>query len=208
MRKDYRRRLGNKPSGSHIVIYPEGDVTEQEYIKALRNHLRIAKELVEIRKTTYTDLPSLIYAIKKEQVRGRRGSERARVDQWWIVADTEGKDISKQLIQDAEKSGIRFALSAPSFEYWLRLHFAYTTQHYSSAHDVISDLRKDLPGFSAANKYPDMSRLLPNIAIAVENAEKVRNHCAEVGSTQPFTDFDLLVHEINKQAKSDRRLML
>ena len=195
--------------GCRMMIYVEGEATEIEYLCALRSYLGIAKELVSIEHPRCTDAPSLVeYAIRtKNRMSKRRASGEPAIDQWWVLADTEGKPGPlREAAQRARSSGILMAASDPAIELWLLLHFKFTTRPYQTSDEVISDLSRLLSGYSPKNKHPNMEILLPLVPKAICNAQKLRKANMQSGQTSPFTDCDLLVQEINNQARKDRRV--
>jgi hypothetical protein len=94
-------------------------------------------------------------------------------------------------------------LSDPSIEFWFLLHYTDTTAWFNDANDVTKRLRKHQPSY---NKHPDMAALIPLVPDALANAEKVRKNHTKQGNPSPRTDLDLLVIEMNSQAKQGNEL--
>lgn len=202
-----RRAPGSRTPKDRIVIYTEGAVTEVEYLRTVRERFSIPKELVIIKKSECTHPDGIVDEAIEAKKRNKSESKKGRdtlVDQWWAVFDTEGHPASvASAIRKADDNGVYVALSDPSFEFWLRLHFGYTTRQYQSVQELIRELNADglLPGYTASNKHPDMTLLYPLLPNAVRNARQLRAHFTERGNEQPRTDCDLLVDAIAAQAK-------
>lgn len=153
-----KRHAGIRQAPS-ILVCVEGEATEYEYAKALREHFEIPTARLYIPKPSKrTDVVSLIGEAKKLMGRGSAYRKRAGAgkrkrgeyderfvdndfDEAWVVFDTEGDERE---LEKAEKavSGIRdkevrrrFRLcpSRPCFELWLILHFLYSTRRYTDS---------------------------------------------------------------------------
>ena len=64
-------------------------------------------------------------------------------DQWWVLADTEGKKIPSDAKDIADSSGIFLALSNPSIETWLLLHYEYCKNYGLNVDQVTQKVDKD-----------------------------------------------------------------
>ena len=76
--------------------------------------------------------------------------------------DTEcGRDGLAEAVQKAKSNKIWLGFCDPSIEFWLLLHFRYTTQSFGSVKELIKQLKKELPGYDEGNKHPNMERCSP-----------------------------------------------
>lgn len=203
-----KRRSAYRVPRDRVYVLTEGEVTEVEYLRAVCNKLGLPKELVIIQKAHSTQAKGMVDEIvdlKKQNARNARKGKDASIEQWWIVVDTECRpDQLGEAIQKAKANRIFLALSDPSFEFWLRLHFGYTTASYGSVEELMKDLRHSfLPGYDVHSKHPDMGTLLPLLPTAMKNARQLRRNHTCQGMGQPRTDCDLLVDSLAAQAKPD-----
>jgi len=53
----------------------------------------------------------------------------------------------------AEAVGVRVLENNPCFEVWLLLHFEYTGRLFSECSDVVTELRKFIPGYTKGEKF-------------------------------------------------------
>ena len=188
------------------MVYVEGEVTEKEYLECLRTRLGIPKELVGIKSTSFTDTSSIVkYAIRQKK-KFESNRSVARVDQWWVLVDTEGEGIPQDTVDMAKSNGIYLAVNGPSFEFWLLLHFCYSTRHFINARAACAELEKYVPGYRGNNKSPDMEVFGPLICDAVKNACQLRAKGLESEGVCCCTDTDILVCSMNRQAKDDHEL--
>ena len=206
-KRDLRRKPGNRAPKDRIFILTEGEATEVEYFREVRNRLGLPKELVIVKKARSAQGKGIVdelVAEKRENARLARRGNDTLIDQWWAVCDTEGRpqDLAGA-IQKARDNGVFLAISDPSFEYWLRLHFGYTTASYDSVSKLMKELREGnrLPDYSERNKHPDMGVLYPLLPEAMKNARLVRENHTKLGNGQPRTDCDLLIDAIAMQCR-------
>lgn len=195
-----RRGNGVRQSKEIIAFLSEGEVTEPEYVRMLREDYGIPAGLVKYVKTGKSNPLGIVRAaIKRKKDNARRAGkgEEALVNEWWVLFDTEGPqhphDKISEAVQLAEANGIRVAISEPSFEFWLLLHFRYTTRQYLDADEVVADLRKEIPEYRVDHKYPSSTRLMEQIGTALDNAERIRRWRGETNGFSSWTDVDRFV---------------
>ena len=206
-KRDLKRKPGNRAPKDRIYILTEGKATEVEYLGEVCKRLNLPKELVIIKKARSTHpkgiVDELVAAKKSNASLARRGND-VQIDQWWGVFDTEGhpQDLS-EAVQKAKDNRVYLAISDPSFEFWLRLHFGYTTATYDSVERLMKELRDNgyLPGYNKDNKHPDMAVLYPLLPEALKNARLLRSNHTLLGIDQPRTDCDLLIDAIAQQSR-------
>jgi RloB-like protein len=194
----------NLPSGSSFLIVTEGSKTEPNYFKALRDRLRLVAADVDIEHPEGTDPIVLTqHAITRRDERRAQAARGAAVeyDEVWVVFDLEKthdqrRRQAQQAVSLGEASGIRFARSDPSFEYWLLLHVEYTTASFTKCSQVIARLKPHWNGYSkGSTPSPEFLEKVPR---AVSGAEKCRKyHEDSDGDGNPSTYVDLLVRSLN-----------
>lgn len=134
----------------------------------------------------------------------------APYDQVWVVFDRENKNHPRRTqfpkaTQLADDNDIRVAYSIPSFEFWLLLHFEFTT---ASCHDCAAVVKK-LKGFikNYSKSALPMEDLLGRIPNAMKHAVQCHSHWATApGDGYPSTHVDKLLQELNDSAQADLRL--
>jgi hypothetical protein len=211
--KSYSRGRGRSEAPKAILIVTEGEKTEVLYFKALREALRLTKELVKVTSGKGTDPENLIKeAIRLKRERRREAAQSTDTpafEEVWCVLDSEGTTRVENLekaMAAAEREDIRLALSRPCFEFWLLLHFEYTTRFFPNCKAAGQDLEKHLPHYEK-NSLP-WDRLFPQLAQAVENTQRIRRHHQTAGSHEPATDVDLLVRKLNACTRAQYQLPL
>ena len=97
------------------------------------------------------------------------------------------------MLRNAKPKGNFFlANSVPCFEYWLLLHFNYTTKLYmpcgktSVGAAMLKDLKKYWPNYTKAGSG-SFSATLPNLDFAKANAVRALNAAVTSHAENPFT---------------------
>jgi len=201
-----------RSSGKKILIVTEGEKTEPDYLKGLRKHLKLNAVDIEIMKAAGTDAFSVVdYAIKVRNDRRREARRGCTVpyDSVWAVFDTERADTNPKLndaLQKAKSNKINVALSNPCFEFWLLLHYEYTTAQFAKCGNVIRRIKDNWSPNYEKSKV-DIDKYIPKIPTAVEHAERCREHHKTAGvGGNPCTKVDLLVREMNDTTRPHNRL--
>jgi hypothetical protein len=209
-----RRSQSPGTTGRTILIVTEGARTEPDYLKGLRNHLKLASVDIEIMKAAGTDALSVVdYAIKLRDERKRETKRGCTVpyDSVWAVFDTERADTNPKLKDALHKAGahkINVAISNPCFEFWLLLHDEFTTAPFAKCGNVIRRIKdRYLPDYEK-NNIP-VESYIPKIPTAVRHAEQCQKHHKTAGTDgNPSTGVHLLVREMNEATRSHYRLDL
>lgn len=208
--KRYARKQGKRQPREAIAIYTEGTVTEVEYLKYVRHKLGIPKELVQIHHSDHSDPKGLIddaVAAKKKNRRDAVRGGSGLIESWWVLADIEcGRPGLHEAVRKAKDNDIWLGLCDPSIEFWLMLHFRYTTRSFGNVKELIRQLKEHLPDYSEENKHPDMQVLFPRLSDAMDNSSKLRKNHTSIGCGSPRTDCDLLIAELNCQASRGKEL--
>lgn len=151
--KNLRRRNGRREPGKRILIICDGEKTEPLYFEEFKR----SKEL---------------HSLSIEIVQGSGISPRQIVEQACNLASSAGSDkfdfvfcvfdqdthstfdeaIRKCQSSRYKKLNIRPVYSIPCFEYFILLHFEYTTSLFLNCESVIQRLRVHLPSYSKSSE--------------------------------------------------------
>lgn len=206
-----RGRAPQRNSGDVFLIVTEGEVTEPEYFRAIVSALRMSTIDVEVaHSTTGTDPLSVVaHADKLNNARNRavkKGDPTlVKYNQVWVVFDQEGLNNGRDwqnAIHQAKAKGFKIVFSNPSFEFWLLLHHEYTTASFTDCSAVERRLRSQIGSYTKQRGKTDYPGLyIPKTECAIINARQVREDHDRTGETNPYTDADKLIVELNGQAK-------
>ncbi len=166
--RTFQRPLGQLRYKKLFVISVEGSKTEPQYFAIFNQPQSIIK--VKCLKRPLTE-SSPTQVLKKMRSYLRKESLK-KTDEAWIVVDKDDwtQDQLRELLQWAKTSEYHgFALSNPSFEYWLLLHFE-EGKGIVNAQECLTCLKRYLPNYK---KDIDSKKITPElIAKAIRRAKQ------------------------------------
>ncbi len=210
MARSHARRRASREQRRCILIVTEGKKTEPKYFSCLCRNLKLTGATVQVTNADATDPGGIVkYAEshRDDSVSSVRGGRGVKYDETWVVFDSEQNLDTPQLnaaLARARDLGIKVAMSAPCFEYWLLLHYVYSTRYMTNFREANDTLREHLPDYDKT-KLP-VEDLWNRVPTAVENAELCRQNCTHP-RTFPFTDVDCLVCVLDAAAEKDYRIL-
>ena len=196
-----RRVERPRPINERILILCEGRKTEPNYFKGIRQDKMHSRKLAALQivvqdtmKNTAKELVAEAIALIKEAKQ-----ERNPYDSVWIIVDKDGYTKHPESFDRAKAYGIHICFSSPCFEYWILLHFEYTTAPFRNCEEVIDRLRLYIQGYEKAGHHYELLRNF--MKIAADRGSKVIAHQKEVGIGQiwthnPYTDVGILVGKL------------
>lgn len=219
-KRNYNRSFSRTPpsaqsDGKTFLIVVEGKETERLYFDGLRKRLELKSADVVVEHAGATDPQNMVTAaIALRNTRAdtaRKSVLLTPYDEVWVVFDREakhhvrGKQLPAALVRAAEED-VSVALSNPSFEFWLLLHYGFTTKPFADAKAVIRELKKHIPKYKK-HSFP-LDELFVLLAMAIKNAKAcLLHHKAAAGDGNPSTEAHLLVMSLNNSAAPVFRLV-
>jgi hypothetical protein len=208
------RPIPTRPATGHtFLIVVEGEATEPAYLEEIRSVLKRKAAAVLVRHGRHTDPVGIV----REAIKLRDENELKSVqsntvpfDQVWVVFDRETQihPRRKQVpaaLKLAAANNVHVALSIPSFEFWLLLHFDYTTKAFDGCSAVKRALKKFIKDYEKADL--PLNDLLSRVPTAMKHAAKCHAHWDTVdGDRNPSTRVDKLLRALNESARAEVRL--
>lgn len=196
---DLTRRKARRAPYAKVLLVCEGEKTEPHYFNGLKDHYGLNSANVEICGDCGSD-PLSIIDHAKQRYREEKDAGDA-FDRVYCVFD---KDVHASYaqgmdsIRGATPKGVYIAItSVPCLEYWLLLHFNYTTRPYnplpgnSACNQVLAELRGYMPGYTK-RKHDIFSALIGQLDFAKDNAARALKAAEENHTDNPTTR----VHEL------------
>lgn len=167
-RRKFQRPLGERRYRKLFVIAVEGEKTEPQYFALFNDGQKQSVIRVRCLKGRHNSSPPQVLKRMKGHLRqeGLRSSDEA----WLVVDKDRWTDEQLALLHEwaQEKNNHGLALSNPSFELWLLLHFE-DGAGLASSRDCSNRLKRHLPGY---DKGIDARKITRNrIDEAVRRAE-------------------------------------
>lgn len=173
------RRKARREPYAKVLIVCEGEKTEPQYFNGLKDHYGLHSANVEVCGDCGSD-PLSIIGHARQRYREEKDVGDA-FDRVYCVFDKDAHANYMQgidAIRSATPQGVYIPInSIPCFEYWLLLHFKYTTRPYdplpgnSACNQVLAELRSYMPGYTKGNN-DTFSALIGRLDFARDNAER------------------------------------
>lgn len=162
----------------------EGKKTEPKYFKAIREKHRLTSVTVyDSQKTTAKELVGEAVTLMKEAKK-----DRNEYDEVWVVVDRDDYTKHPQSFDKARANRIKIAFSSTCFEYWLLLHFEYTTSPFTDCDNLIGRLKGHIANYE---KSLDCFALIEaNTSEAIVRCSRVMKHWEDVSADQPIWEFN------------------
>ena len=197
--RELKRRDHKRAPYDKVLIVTEGKKTEPEYFNDLKKYYRIHSANIKIDGSGDSSPESVVkYGRKLYADERSTGDAFNRV---YFVFDKDTHLTYPQALDEIKRyrrKNTFFAInSVPCFEYWLLLHFIYTTEPFtatgklSAADQVIRKLKKYCPDYdkSASGLF---TKLYEKLEMAKGNAVNALQAADQTGTDNPSTR----VHEL------------
>lgn len=167
------RRVTSKEVRRALLVFCEGEVTEEEYLKHYhRLHRRsVSVEIGDSGAVPLRLVERAVSAKKAGERREKRGHGRAH-DEVWCIFDVDEHPNLKEAIEMAVRNGICVAVSNPCLELWLLLHFEDQTAHINR-HTAQSRVRRRLRTKTKALGETALAELETRYETARERARRL-----------------------------------
>lgn len=193
--KRQKARLDTRPL---ILIVCEGRVTEPEYINVVRVREKI--NLVRIIIDREGGTPKTLVDRAVEEKKRAARTPFGKYDELWCVFDFDEHPFIPEAKQKAAANGIRIAMSNPSFELWLMLHFGYHSAPISrqdarrACERAIAGYEKHIPG----------DVIYPRLDTAIANAKQLTHwqETRDASGSNPSTDVYQLIERLRAAGKA------
>lgn len=158
--KELARKKAKRERYDKVLIVCEGEKTEPNYFNELKDHLELNSANVVVTGNCGSSPISVVdHALQQYRIERDAGDP---FDKVFCVFDKDTHEGYQQAIQKTEaarpKDTFFSITSVPCFEYWILLHFTYTTRPFqesggSSGCDLlINELRNYIPNYRKGDK--------------------------------------------------------
>lgn len=178
------RKLSGRSVQSHkprkiFRVYTEGAKTEPNYLKAIKQELRLSEIDISIYGCGDHTLPLVEFVIKEKEYSSAANDDET---EWWVVFDRDDHNDFNKAIECAETQGINVAYSNEAFELWLILHFEYLQTSYGR--DNFSKKLTNLLGRKYEKSDPRTYEAVKDLeSVAIRNAKRLEQEHNNSGVT-------------------------
>ncbi|MGW4403295.1 RloB family protein [Nonomuraea sp. NPDC004702] len=185
------------PRAANRIFYAvaEGAVTEYDYLTMLQNAFsRQCSFRIDMPKYRPDDMKPWKVAQRALTVAEEdalRPDNEQYAEIWALFDRDQHGDLDDALSALKEHSKIRVALSHPSFDFWLYLHYGLYDQPQDGRNHQVHQLLSQRPGFAgfgARDKRITKARadhLTPRLKTAFDNARSLDRRCASGRCSHP-----------------------
>jgi hypothetical protein len=180
------------------LIVCEGEKTEPYYFRKFIEECNFRGRLVDVR------VMDVKPSTPRELIKQAKKLREIPADEVWAVFDKNGYTRHAEAFSLAKKSEVNIAFSSISFEFWILLHYEYTTRSFGKSDEVINHLlKKGYINFQKKDRNL-YDKIKDKTQKAINNAERVRksqckgNPDCPIYELNPYTDVDKLLHAIHK----------
>ena len=200
-----RRRKAMKAPYDVVLIVCEGEKTEPNYFTELKKAFRLSNANVRICGRGSDPLSVVNFAIKTFR-------QEPEFDRVYCVFDRDRHTTYHAALDKVKRTRLGkgskiFAIpSVPCFEFWLLLHFSYTTRPFdapagnSICDRVIKELEKYLPAYQKGDQ-DIFNRIQDKLENAIANARRVEEFHKTSGADNPSTRVYFLVEYLRDLKK-------
>jgi len=164
------------PVNKRILILTEDEKSSKYYFDAFKKDEKLRRDLASVDISHPKDYSPLGLVNDAKERKDKAKRERNKYDEIWIVLDRDGHANFAQALNTAQANQINVALSIRCFEYWVLLHFEYTTKAFHKCDNIIKHIKKN--HFSDYSKGCCCYELLKDkVQTAIKHGDMVVKHC-------------------------------
>ncbi len=205
------RKKAKRDSYDKVLIVCEGEKTEPNYFKELIDTYEINSANVAIDGSCGSSPKSVFErAVELYQAEKRKGDP---FDKVFCVFDRDSHDSYEETLKRISLKNPKLTFfatnSIPCFEFWILLHFKYTTKPYvstatsSMCNEVLKELSEVMPTYAKGNEKV-FSSLLNQIEYAKSNAIRAEKESQKNNTDNPMTSVHILI-EYLQNIKSENK---
>lgn len=185
---DLRRKKARRDSYDRVLIVCEGSKSEPEYFRNWCDSLKLNSANIEVVGDCGSDPLSVVnHGIE-------RCNEDGEFDRVFCVFDKDTHktyDDAVRKLNGQDSSRFTAIRSVPCFEYWLLLHFEYSTQPFTTA-QALAAVRAHISGYKKGYSEAAIATF-NNVDQAIMHARRARTQGVSEGFELPYTNVDELI---------------
>jgi len=195
-----RNKPGTRTIEKRLFIICEGakDKSESAYFKSYIKQCKASGQKVEVqvidtRKNT-----------GKELVKEAKKVREFECDEACVVYDKDGYTKHPETFDMAKNNKIKIAFSSISFEYWILLHFEYTSHAFKDSEEIIKYLADKKHLAYTKNCRDVFEQTKSHLSDAKKHALRIQDYQIKGNPTgtpvydfNPYTNLNELIDEID-----------
>lgn len=196
-----RNRQPKRQTNEVILIVCEGEKTEKNYLNQLKDYLKLNNVQIKIISSKNSNP---LQVVKFAEEKGKAYS----YDKIYCVFDKDLHSNFNEAQQKCKKYNFEAIISNPCFEFWILLHFIYTTKTFntnaSPCNALIEGcLKQHIQDYSKNHNFTNIIR--EKLDTAIKNAQKANKEAENNNYTSSYTFMDKLANKFKKLNKSKKQ---
>ncbi len=203
----------NRKLYARMLIISEGEKTEPTYFKTVIKKYDLRKENITIIQSSSGSAPMSVAESTEKEIKKAEASGNPYNHVFCVVDRDEHENFDDacnkmlQTCKDMENKDDVLARSWPCFEYWILLHFNYSSRHFhrtgkSPCDNCIEVLKKDILDYE--KNYENFDRLMDKLEVAITNAKTSRQRAEADGEDNPSTEVYKILECLKELKKTNR----
>ena len=195
--KQLQRGRGDRQPKEVILIVVEGEKTEYNYFRSLKQDLRLSTLQIEVEAAAGGKSGDC----RKIVAKAKALKERKKPDRVYCVFDGDRPEF-KEAVTNIEKYKMQAVTSVPCFEFWYLLHFCYTSSPFEKCDRVSKRLEPYLKKegiIEKTGRYEKNLDLYQPLKSYQETAIQRAEKLAKTEEENPSTNVHDLVKYLNTQ---------
>ncbi|MBZ7957902.1 RloB family protein [Campylobacter sp. LH-2024] len=188
-----RDRKPKRQENEVILIVCEGEKTEKNYLNQLKDFFRLGNVSINIISSKN---PSPLQVVKFAKEKSKEKS----YDKIYCVFDKDTHSTFNEAKQKCKNSKFEAIISNPCFEFWILLHFTYTTKSFatnSPCTELINTCLKEYLKDYAKN-YNFANIIQQKLETAIEYAQKANKEAEKNNYESSYTFMDKLAFKFKE----------
>ena len=198
--KSARRRQESRESYDKVLIVTEGEKTEPLYLSAVCDHFGLNQANIEIDPKSDSS-PTSVVKYAKSLISQNKTDPYNHV--YCVIDRDTHEDYQTALDQVSgfknRDTQLHLIVSTPCFEYWVLLHFIYTTKPFGTSGDspcqelINDELKQYIPHYEKGDVAMLRDLVSSQLDTAIAHAKRAFDEAKRRSTENPKTEMHILV---------------
>ena len=198
--KSSKRRQERRESYDKVLIVTEGEKTEPLYLSAVCDYFGLSQANIEIDPKSDSS-PTSVVKYAKSLINKSKTDPYNHV--YCVIDRDRHEDFQTALDQVAgfrnKDTELHVIVSTPCFEYWILLHFIYTTKAFGASGDspcqelIDNELKQYIPNYEKGDSSILTGLVREQLNTAIAHAKQAFYEATRRGTENPKTEMHILV---------------
>ena len=210
--KELQRAKVSREPYDKVLIVCEGEKTECHYLEVLRDYLKLSQSNIKIDPNSASS-PTSVVKYSKKLIKENIEDPYDHV--FCVIDRDRHADFDTAIAQingyKNKYTKLHAIVSNPCFEYWILLHFCYTTKLFGTSRDspckelIKNDLKIHISNYEKGDKTIMQSIVKSGFERAIANAKRANETAKRNNINNPTTLMGELVDYLKELKKEKKK---